>query len=164
MSAEGGSSSFADMIRPGCYASLQKSANEEQYPTVKVRFADYDSIPSRALLHQKDTRDATKDFLTYDEIPGVTNFSRSHLNQGKKVNKHVHPSKYEIFEVLGGEGWFYVWEIGAEEDEEPKEKIKLKRGIVVTVGPREPHAIESLASSKEPLVMTYVGIVAPEEK
>tara|TARA_B100000073_G_scaffold259884_1_gene219680 strand:+ start:448 stop:798 length:351 start_codon:yes stop_codon:yes gene_type:complete len=99
----------------------------------------------------------------YDGVPQITNFSRSSMPAGQCVDRHVHESKYEIFEVLSGSGEFCVWEIGAGENAKPRETVRLEKDVVITVGPKEPHSMRALEDSDGPLVMTYIGIVAPEK-
>ena len=41
------------------------------YPPVKVRAAAADLLPERSLYHQ-ETQSMVKDYLKYDEVPGVT--------------------------------------------------------------------------------------------
>ena len=82
---------------------------------------------------------------------------------GQSVDRHVHESKYEIFEVLSGKGEFCVWDIGADEGAQPRETYRLEKDVVITVGPKEPHSMRTLEDSDGPLVMTYIGVVAPEK-
>ncbi|CAL6316443.1 unnamed protein product [Bathycoccus prasinos] len=151
-------------IRAGVYGPREDvDKTSLDYPAVKVRYASYEQIEKRALIHQQDSGDITKDFLKYDEVPQITNFSRSSMSPGQSVDRHVHESKYEIFEVLSGSGEFCVWEIGADANAKPKETFPLEKDVVVTVGPKEPHSMRTLEDSDGPLVMTYIGIVAPEK-
>ena len=66
------------------------------YPPVKVRAAAADLLPARSLYHQ-ETQSLVRDFLTYDEIPGVTNCSTANLPAGFRIERHVHPSKVSPF-------------------------------------------------------------------
>ena len=66
------------------------------YPPVKVRAAAADLLPARSLYHQ-ETQSLVRDFLTYDEIPGVTNCSTANLPAGFRIERHVHPSKVNPF-------------------------------------------------------------------
>lgn len=66
------------------------------YPPVKVRAAAADLLPTRSLYHQ-ETQSLVRDFLTYDEIPGVTNCSTANLPAGFRIERHVHPSKVSPF-------------------------------------------------------------------
>ncbi len=45
------------------------------YPAVKVRYASYEQIEKRALIHQQDSGDITKDFLVRTLLL-ILNFSR----------------------------------------------------------------------------------------
>ena len=78
---------------------------------------------------------------------------------GMIIDRHAHPTKYEIFLVNGGSGLFRVWQPGAVESDEPREVFQLRQGICCTVGPEEPHEIRA---EGEGLVMTYLGVVAPD--
>ena len=129
------------------------------YPSVKVRAADADLLPSRSLYHQ-DTGELIKDYLKYDEVPGVTNCSVVTLPPGMFIERHVHPSKYEIFLTSGGRGVFKVWAPGAADGDEARETFELKPGVCCTIGPEEPHEIRAAPDSD--LSMTYLGVVAPE--
>lgn len=129
------------------------------YPAVKVRSADADLLPARSLYHQ-ETGELIKDFLKYDEVPGITNCSVVSLPPGTIIERHEHPSKYEIFLTSGGRGVFKVWAPGAAETDEPLEIFELKPGVCCTVGPEEPHMI--CAAEDCELSMTYLGVVAPE--
>ena len=51
----------------------------------------------------------------------------------------------------------------ADANAKPKETFSLEKDVVVTVGPKEPHSMRTLEDSDGPLVMTYIGIVAPEK-
>lgn len=62
------------------------------YPPVKVRAAAADLLPERSLYHQ-ETQSMVKDYLKYDEVPGVTNCSTANLPAGFRIERHVHPSK-----------------------------------------------------------------------
>lgn len=56
---------------------------------------------------------------------------------------------------------FRVWQAGASESDEPREVFELRTGVCCTVGPEEPHEIEAY---EDGLVLTYLGLVAPESK
>jgi quercetin dioxygenase-like cupin family protein len=131
------------------------------YPAVKVRAADAGLLNSRSVYHQ-ETGELIKDYLKYDEVPGVTNCSVVTLPPGLVIERHVHPSKYEIFLTSGGRGLFKVWAPGAAEADEPREVFELKPGVCCTIGPEEPHMI--CAAEDCELTMTYLGVVAPETK
>lgn len=131
------------------------------YPAVKVRAADADLLTSRSVYHQ-ETGELIKDYLKYDEVPGVTNCSVVTLPSGLVIERHVHPSKYEIFLTSGGRGLFKVWAPGAAEADEPREVFELKPGVCCTIGPEEPHMI--CAAEDCELTMTYLGVVAPVTK
>lgn len=83
------------------------------------------------------------------------------LPPGMLIERHVHPSKYEIFLVNGGHGRFRVWKPGAAAEDEPREVFELRGGVCCTVGPEEPHDICALGDG---LVMSYLGVVAAESK
>ena len=131
------------------------------YPAVKVRAADADLLTARSVYHQ-ETGELIKDYLKYDEVPGVTNCSVVTLPPGLVIERHVHPSKYEIFLTSHGRGLFKVWAPGAAETDEPREVFELKPGVCCTIGPEEPHMI--CAAEDCELSMTYLGVVAPESK
>jgi quercetin dioxygenase-like cupin family protein len=133
-------------------------APEGGYPSVKVRAADAQLLPKRSIYHQ-DSGEMIKDFLKYDEVPGVTNCSTVSLPPNMLIHKHVHPSKYEIFLTVGGSGLFKVWAPGAADGDDPREVFGLKPGVCCTVGPEEPHEI---CAGEEGLGLTYLGVVAPE--
>ena len=113
------------------------------------------------LRQENSQQDVIKDFLKYDEVPGVTNCSTVAMPPGMMIDRHVHPSKYEIFLVNAGSGRFRVWQPGAAECDEPREVLELRQGVCCTVGPEEPHDIRA---EGEGLVMTYLGVVASESK
>ena len=51
-------------IRAGVHAPHADVADSSvDYPAVKVRYASYENIEKRALIHQQDSGDITKDFL-----------------------------------------------------------------------------------------------------
>ena len=51
-------------IRAGVHAPRADVADSSvDYPAVKVRYASYENIEKRALIHQQDSGDITKDFL-----------------------------------------------------------------------------------------------------
>jgi len=127
------------------------------YPAVKIRASALETILPRPLHHQA-TSEIVRDLLKYDEVPGITNLSHVALPPGDVIKRHVHPSKYEIFVVQSGSGCFQVWAPGAGSDDEPREKIDLRGGVSVNVGPEEGHEI--LANGEEALVMLYFGIAA----
>lgn len=131
------------------------------YPAVKVRAADANLLPSRSLYHQ-ETGELIRDYLKYDEVPGVTNCSVVTLPPGMVIERHVHSSKYEIFLTSGGRGVFKVWAPGAAETDEPRETFELKPGVCCTIGPEEPHMICTAEDCE--LSMTYLGVVAPETR
>ena len=135
--------------------------SHSRYPPVRVRAVALEQVEPRALHHQA-TAKVVKDYLKYDDVPGITNMSRVVLQaQRDIIDRHEHVSKYEVFIVQGGSGTFRVWKPGAAEAEDPIEEIKLERDVSVQVGPGEPHEIVPL-SQDEPLVMLYFGVVAPE--
>ncbi|CAL58016.1 RmlC-like jelly roll fold [Ostreococcus tauri] len=142
------------------HLELSSEASSHRYPVVKIRAASLDSVQARAINHQA-TADIVKDLLRYDEVPQLTNLSHVALPPGVVIDRHVHPSKYEVFFVQSGRGAFKVWRHGARNIDEPREEIELKSGVSVHVGPEEPHEIVSSEGS-EPLVMLYFGVVAPE--
>jgi len=165
---------------------------DDLFPKLKVRSSAYDLLETRQLYHQQQRhrrrksssssasasassaseditteqqrQTQTRDFLKYEEVPFVTNMSRSETQKGEEVERHQHDSKYEIFEVLRGKGEFRIWAKNAKERDRPREIVQLREGIVVTVAPREPHSIKASDDSDGPLVMTYIGIIAPEQK
>ena len=100
---------------------------------MKVRAADADLLPSRSLYHQ-DTGELIKDYLKYDEVPGVTNCSVVTLPPGMVIERHVHPSKYEIFLTSGGRGVFKVWAPGAADGDEARE-TSSPAWVCCTIGP-----------------------------
>ena len=128
------------------------------YQAVKIRASSLDNVPARPLHHQA-TSEIVRDLLKYDEIPGITNLSQVALPPGDIIERHVHPTKYEVFMVLSGSGRFKVWSPGADVNDEPREVIYLKTGVSVNVGPEEPHEITP--TGEEALVMLYFGVVAP---
>jgi quercetin dioxygenase-like cupin family protein len=113
-------------------------------------------------VYHQETGELIKDYLKYDEVPGVTNCSVVTLPSGLVIERHVHPSKYEIFLTSGGRGLFKVWAPGAAEADEPREVFELKPGVCCTIGPEEPHMI--CAAEDCELTMTYLGVVAPVTK
>jgi hypothetical protein len=51
-------------IRAGVYGPREDvDKTSVDYPAVKVRYASYEQIEKRALIHQQDSGDITKDFL-----------------------------------------------------------------------------------------------------
>ena len=51
-------------IRAGVYGPREDvDKTSLDYPAVKVRYASYEQIEKRALIHQQDSGDITKDFL-----------------------------------------------------------------------------------------------------
>ena len=54
---------------------------------------------------------------------------------------------------------FKVWPVGAGESDEPREVFEPRTGVCCTVGPEEPHEIQA---NEDGLVLTYLGLVAPE--
>ena len=51
-------------IRAGVHAPHEDVAKSSvDYPVIKVRHASYEKIEKRALIHQQDSGDITKDFL-----------------------------------------------------------------------------------------------------
>ena len=51
-------------IRAGVYGPREGvDKTSVDYPAVKVRYASYEQIEKRALIHQQDSGDITKDFL-----------------------------------------------------------------------------------------------------
>ena len=51
-------------MRAGVHAPRADVADSSvDYPAVKVRYASYENIEKRALIHQQDSGDITKDFL-----------------------------------------------------------------------------------------------------
>ena len=51
-------------IRAGVHAPHEDVAKSSvDYPAIKVRHASYEKIEKRALIHQQDSGDITKDFL-----------------------------------------------------------------------------------------------------
>jgi len=135
-------------------------ASGARYPPVKVRAASLGTVKARALRHQA-TEEMVRDLLKYDEVPGITNMSHVALPPGTVIDRHVHPSKYEVFFVQSGRGAFKVWRRKASEAEEAREEIDLRPGVSVYVGPEEPHEIIPHGED-EPLMMLYFGVVAPE--
>ena len=135
-------------------------ASGARYPPVKVRAASLGTVKARALHHQA-TEEMVRDLLKYDEVPGITNMSHVALPPGTVIDRHVHPSKYEVFFVQSGRGAFKVWRRKASEAEEAREEIDLRPGVSVYVGPEEPHEIIPHGED-EPLMMLYFGVVAPE--
>lgn len=142
------------------HPELVKESSSYRYPPVKVRAASLESVQARTIYHQA-TDEIVKDLLRYDEVPQVTNFSHVSLPPGFVIDRHVHPSKYEVFFVQSGRGVFKVWRRGASEAEDPVEEIELKKGVSVQVGPEEPHEILPTGEN-ERLDMLYFGVVAPE--
>ena len=63
------------------------------------------------------------------------------------IERHVHPSKYEIFLTSGGRGVFKVWAPGAADGDEARETFELKPGVCCTIGPEEPHEIRAAPDS-----------------
>jgi quercetin dioxygenase-like cupin family protein len=120
-------------------------------------------IPLSHTTQQQENvqQDVIKDYLKYDEVPGVTNCSKVSMPPGMVIDRHVHPSKYEIFLVSAGSGVFRVWSVGASAEDEPREVFELRQGVCCTVGPEEPHDI---CAEADGLVMTYLGVVAPDSK
>ena len=97
---------------------------------MKVRAADAQLLPKRSIYHQ-DSGEMIKDFLKYDEVPGVTNCSTVSLPPNMLIHKHVHPSKYEIFLTVGGSGFFKVWAPGAADGDDPREVFRVEaRGVL----------------------------------
>ena len=135
-------------------------ASGARYPPVKVRAASLETVKARPLHHQA-TEEIVRDLLRYDEVPGITNLSHVALPPGTVIDRHFHPSKYEVFFVQSGRGAFKVWGREACEDGEAREEIELKPGVSVYVGPEEPHEIISHGED-DSLVMLYFGVVAPE--
>ena len=52
-----------------------------------------------------------------------------------------------------------MWPVGAGESDEQREVFELRTGVCCTVGPEEPHEIQA---NEDGLVLTYLGLVAPE--
>jgi len=51
-------------IRAGVYGPREDvDKTSVDYPAVKVRYASYEQIEKRSLIHQQDSGDITKDFL-----------------------------------------------------------------------------------------------------
>ena len=51
-------------IRAAVHAPHEDAAKSSvDYPAIKVRHASYEKIEKRALIHQQDSGDITKDFL-----------------------------------------------------------------------------------------------------
>lgn len=78
-------------------------------------------------------------------LPGITQIAVGTCSQGQRVELHRHPSMYEIYFILEGEGWYTVGE----------DTRLASAGDLIIVPPDVPHAVEVAAA---PHRMLYWGI------
>lgn len=91
-------------------------------------------------------------------VPNMTGFSQAVMPSGSSVERHVHPSKYETFFCLKGQGKFIVGRTEESCDEDTE--LDLEVGCCITVAPQFWHSVHNTGDGD--LVLLYFGVACSE--
>ncbi|KAL1916360.1 uncharacterized protein VTP21DRAFT_5977 [Calcarisporiella thermophila] len=110
-----------------------------------MKISTLQSLPFQSISHDQDLKKQV--FLKAGDVPNLTQFARTSMRPGQKVEPHTHSDMTEIFYIERGEGRFGIngkWH-------------EVRAGTFLAVEPGEEH--EVIATGDEELVMVYFGVV-----
>lgn len=122
------------------------------------RSIDLAGLSFEEVSHQKGLA-VKKTILGANEVPHILNFGQARLRPGQKVNLHVHPSKFEVFHCLSGEGIISISPSRGNGLQGASEIVNFSIGITTVVRPKEYHEISNV-NNQDDLVFLYFGVEA----
>ena len=131
------------------------AATKQAFPAKGIYYSRLSEQPEIGLSHGPTESPVRKRSLVGpDLVPHMTGFSQGIIPPGSSVERHVHPSKYETFYCLKGQGKFIVG--SSEETCKDDMEFELEPGCCITVAPQFWHSVHNTGDTD--VVLLYFGV------